>query len=108
MRLSLCNGIVREKETWTAKCNIETSCDASTRLTCSLSFLLPQIFREINAINSLKKAASSPFAVASRFAAMALKSLGELVPHKLSQQVALWTINDVKEWIKQVRIPSVL
>lgn len=33
---------------------------------------------------------------------MALKSLGELVPHKLSQQVALWTINDVKEWIKQI------
>lgn len=33
---------------------------------------------------------------------MALKSLGESVPHKLSQQVALWTINDVKEWIKQI------
>ena len=65
-------------------------------------FFSEQIFREINAINSLKKAASSPFAVASRFAAMALKSLGESVPHKLSQQVALWTINDVKEWIKQV------
>jgi hypothetical protein len=47
--------------------------------------------------------ASSPMAMASNFAAHALKCLGESVPHKLSQQVALWGISDVKEWIAQVR-----
>lgn len=60
------------------------------------------MFKEINAIASLKKVASSPMAMASNFAAHALKCLGEKVPHKLSQQVALWSISDVKEWITQV------
>ena len=61
-----------------------------------------KLFKEIHAIASLKKVASSPIAIASKFAAHALKILGESVPHKLSQQVALWSIDDVKEWITQV------
>ncbi|RWS16071.1 Sterile alpha and TIR motif-containing protein 1-like protein, partial [Dinothrombium tinctorium] len=60
------------------------------------------IFHEIGAIGALKKVASSPNAVASKFAAQALKLIGEVVPHKLSQQVPLWTVDDVKEWVKQI------
>ncbi|KOB74008.1 Sterile alpha and TIR motif-containing protein 1 [Operophtera brumata] len=57
-----------------------------------------EIFREIGAIESLKKVASCPNAVASRYAAQALRHIGEEVPHKLSQQVPLWSIEDVREW----------
>nr|XP_046916139.1 NAD(+) hydrolase sarm1-like isoform X2 [Dermatophagoides farinae] len=61
-----------------------------------------EIFREINAVNALKKVASCPNAIASKYAAQALRLIGEEVPHKLSQQVPLWTIEDVKEWVKQI------
>ncbi|KAI2804336.1 Sterile alpha and TIR motif-containing protein 1 [Blomia tropicalis] len=60
------------------------------------------IFKEINAIEPLKKVASCPNAIASKYAAQALRLIGEEVPHKLSQQVPLWTIEDVKEWVKQI------
>lgn len=46
--------------------------------------------------------ASRPNAIASKYAAQALRLIGEKVPHKLSQQVALWTTEDVKEWVKHV------
>ncbi|XP_075677995.1 NAD(+) hydrolase sarm1-like isoform X2 [Dermatophagoides pteronyssinus] len=61
-----------------------------------------EIFREINAVDALKKVASCPNAIASKYAAQALRLIGEEVPHKLSQQVPLWTIEDVKEWVKQI------
>lgn len=61
-----------------------------------------EIFREIGAVESLKKVASCPNAVASRYAAQALRHIGEEVPHKLSQQVPLWSIEDVREWVKQI------
>ena len=60
------------------------------------------IFREIGAIEPLKKVASCPNAIASKFAAQALRLIGEAVPHKLSQQVPLWSIEDVREWVKQI------
>ncbi|GAB6030041.1 hypothetical protein CHUAL_005725 [Chamberlinius hualienensis] len=60
------------------------------------------IFHEIGAIEPLKKVASSPNAIASKFAAQALRLIGEEVPHKLSQQVPLWTVEDVVEWLKQI------
>lgn len=60
------------------------------------------IFREIGAIEPLKKVASCPNAVASKFAAQALRLIGEEVPHKLSQQVPLWSTEDVREWVKQI------
>jgi hypothetical protein len=60
------------------------------------------IFREIGAIEPLKKVASCPNAIASKFAAQALRLIGETVPHKLSQQVPLWSIEDVREWVKQI------
>ncbi|XP_013789221.1 sterile alpha and TIR motif-containing protein 1-like isoform X1 [Limulus polyphemus] len=60
------------------------------------------IFREIGAIEALKKVASSPNAIASKYAAQALQLIGEEVPHKLSQQVPLWTVEDVREWVKQI------
>lgn len=59
-------------------------------------------FREIQAIEPLKRVASSPNAIASKFAAQALRLIGEEIPHKLTQQVPLWTIEDVKEWVKQI------
>jgi len=46
--------------------------------------------------------ASCPNAVASRYAAQALRLIGEEVPHKLSQQVPLWSTEDVREWVKQI------
>lgn len=60
------------------------------------------IFREIGAVEPLKVVASCPNAVASKFAAQALRLIGEEVPHKLSQQVPLWTVEDVREWVKQI------
>ncbi|XP_050680745.1 NAD(+) hydrolase sarm1-like isoform X1 [Leptidea sinapis] len=61
-----------------------------------------EIFREINAIEPLMIVAGSPNAVASKYAAQALRLIGEEVPHKLSQQVPLWSIEDVREWVKQI------
>uniref|UniRef100_T1J6E6 ADP-ribosyl cyclase/cyclic ADP-ribose hydrolase n=1 Tax=Strigamia maritima TaxID=126957 RepID=T1J6E6_STRMM len=61
-----------------------------------------EIFREIGAIEPLKKVASSPNAIASKYAAQALRLIGEEVPHKLSQQVPLWTVEDVIEWVAQI------
>ncbi|CAL4122768.1 unnamed protein product [Meganyctiphanes norvegica] len=60
------------------------------------------LFHEIEAIEPLKEVASSPNAIASKYAAQALRLIGEEVPHKLSQQVPVWTPEDVKEWVKQI------
>lgn len=54
-------------------------------------------------MRALRIVASSPNAIASRFAGQALLLIGEELPHKLSQQVPLWTEVDVWEWVKQVR-----
>ena len=61
-----------------------------------------EIFRAIGAIEPLKKVASCPNAIASKYAAQALRLIGEEVPHKLSQQVPLWSTKDVMEWVKQI------
>lgn len=61
-----------------------------------------EIFRDIGAIEPLKKVASCPNAVASKYAAQALRLIGEDIPHKLSQQVPLWSTEDVREWVKQI------
>ncbi|XP_041379033.1 NAD(+) hydrolase sarm1-like [Gigantopelta aegis] len=61
-----------------------------------------EIFYEINAVEPLKKLASSPNDVASKLAAEALKTIGEKIPHTLSQQVPLWTVPDVVYWVSQV------
>ncbi|XP_014215177.1 sterile alpha and TIR motif-containing protein 1 [Copidosoma floridanum] len=61
-----------------------------------------EIFRMIGAIEPLKKVASCPNAIASKFAAQALGLIGEKIPHKLSQQVPLWSTEDVREWVKQI------
>lgn len=60
------------------------------------------IFAEIGAVEQLKRVASCPNAVASKYAAQALRLIGEEVPHKLSQQVPLWSPEDVEEWVKQI------
>lgn len=60
------------------------------------------IFRVIGAVEPLKKVASCPNAIASRFAAQALRLIGEEVPHKLSQKVPLWSPEDVREWVRQI------
>ncbi|CAM1301648.1 SARM1 (predicted) [Pycnogonum litorale] len=65
-----------------------------------------KIFQEIGAVDALKKVASSPNAIASKYAAQALRLLDEEVPHKLSQQVPLWTVVDVMEWVKQIGFGS--
>ncbi|XP_054166816.1 NAD(+) hydrolase sarm1-like [Oppia nitens] len=60
------------------------------------------VFREIGCIEALKTVAGCPNAIASKYAAQALSLIGEEIPHKLSQQVPLWTSEDVKEWVKQI------
>ncbi|XP_037092455.1 NAD(+) hydrolase sarm1-like isoform X3 [Pollicipes pollicipes] len=66
----------------------------------------PEVFEEIGAIKPLKQVASSPNAVASKYAAQALHLIGQEVPHKLSQQVPLWSVRDVCEWVKQIDFSS--
>ena len=63
---------------------------------------MPQIFQEIGAVEPLKRLASSPNKLASKFAAQALRIIGEEVPYKLTPQVPLWTVTDVKHWLQQV------
>lgn len=60
------------------------------------------LLQEIDAIESLKQVASTPEDVAPKFASMALKIIGEEVPYKLSQQVPLWSIEDVQYWVTKV------
>ena len=57
---------------------------------------------EIEAVDTLRWLASTPHSMASRLAGQALRILGEEVPHKLSQQVPLWTSEDVVQWVTQV------
>ena len=45
--------------------------------------------------------ASSPDSVASRLASETLKLIGEEVPHKLFQQVPLWSVEDVAHWVSE-------
>ncbi|KYM83763.1 Sterile alpha and TIR motif-containing protein 1 [Atta colombica] len=47
------------------------------------------IFRTIGAIEPLKKVASYPNAIASKYAAQALRLIGEEIPHKFSQQASI-------------------
>lgn len=61
-----------------------------------------QVLYEVGAVEPLKWLASTPNSTASRLAAQALRILGEQVPHKLSQQVPLWTTEDVAHWVSQV------
>ncbi|KAL8580973.1 hypothetical protein ACOMHN_017539 [Nucella lapillus] len=61
-----------------------------------------EILYEIEAVDTLKWLASTPNSTASRLAGQALRILGEEVPHKLSQQVPLWTTEDVIQWVSQV------
>ena len=61
-----------------------------------------QLFDEIGAIDALKRVASSPNALASKYAAQALACVGEEIPYKLSQQVPLWSEEDVQYWLRRV------
>jgi len=65
-------------------------------------YLILQVFYEIDVVEPLRKVASSPNAVASKLAREALQVIGEEVPHKLSQQVPLWTPEDVTHWVSEV------
>ena len=65
-----------------------------------------ELFEEIGALDSLKKVASSPNGLASKYAAQTLRLIGVEVPHKLSQQVPTWSVEDVREWVKQIGFPQ--
>jgi hypothetical protein len=66
----------------------------------------PEVLQEIGCVESLRKVASGPNGIASKYAAQTLRLIGEEVPHKLSQQVPTWSVMDVKEWIKQIGFPQ--
>ena len=68
---------------------------------CALCLRI-QVFREIGAIEPLKRLASGIVQQAARFAGEALRLIGEEVPLKLSPQVPLWTSEDVIRWLHQV------
>ena len=60
------------------------------------------VFEEIvGAVDILKTVARNPNGVASQYAAQALRTVGEDIPYKLSYQVATWSPEDVREWVKQ-------
>lgn len=61
-----------------------------------------EVFYEIEAIEPLRKLAGSPNATVSKLAGEALKIIGEELPHKLTQQVPLWSVADVSAWVAQV------
>ncbi len=65
-----------------------------------------KLFSEIGALASLKKVASCPNGIASKYAAQTLRLIGEEVPHKLSQQVPTWSVEDVREWVNQIGFPQ--
>ena len=46
-----------------------------------------KLLQEIGCVESLRKVASGPNGIASKYAAQTLRLIGEDVPHKLSQQV---------------------
>ncbi|XP_052096651.1 NAD(+) hydrolase sarm1-like [Mytilus californianus] len=60
-----------------------------------------KIFYEIGAISPLKRLASSQNATTSKLACEALRIIGENLPHKLTAQVPVWTVEDVKFWVSQ-------
>jgi hypothetical protein len=62
--------------------------------------LVPMTQR-VNVVEPLRQIAASPSGFSSNFAAQALKLMGEEVPYRLSQQVPLWSIQDVKQWVIQ-------
>lgn len=64
------------------------------------------LLRQIGCVDSLRKVASGPNGIASKYAGQTLRLIGEEVPHKLSQQVPTWSVQDVKEWIKQIGFPQ--
>ena len=57
---------------------------------------------DIGCVDPLKKLASGPNGIAAKYAAQTLRIIGQEVPHKLSQQVPTWSVQDVKEWVKQI------
>ncbi|XP_056022492.1 NAD(+) hydrolase sarm1-like isoform X2 [Ostrea edulis] len=59
------------------------------------------VFYEIGAIDPLKRLASSPNPTTSKLASEALKTIGEELPHKLSQQVPIWNVEDVVFWVNR-------
>ncbi|XP_046581452.1 LOW QUALITY PROTEIN: NAD(+) hydrolase SARM1-like [Haliotis rubra] len=61
---------------------------------------------EIGCVEPLKRLASTPNSTASQLAAEALKIIGEEIPRKLSQQVPLWSVEDVVYWVNQVGFES--
>ncbi|XP_071178832.1 NAD(+) hydrolase sarm1-like [Mytilus edulis] len=60
-----------------------------------------EVFHEVGAIRPLKRLASSPNATTSKLACEALRIIGENLPHKLTAQVPVWTVEDVKFWVSQ-------
>lgn len=66
-----------------------------------------EVFQEIEAVEPLKAVASqSSSATASKLAAQALHIIGEEVPHKLSQRVPLWSVEDVVFWVSAIGFGS--
>ncbi|XP_025192617.1 sterile alpha and TIR motif-containing protein 1-like [Melanaphis sacchari] len=59
------------------------------------------IFKAINVIEPLKKVVSDGNIIASKLAAKTLRLIDEGVPHQLSEEVPLWSVDDVHEWAKR-------
>ncbi|XP_041349347.1 NAD(+) hydrolase SARM1-like [Gigantopelta aegis] len=57
---------------------------------------------KVGCVEPLKRMAGAPNTIASKLAGIALHIIGEEIPHKLSTQVPLWTVEDVTYWVSQV------
>lgn len=64
-----------------------------------MPFLLSQVFYDICVIPALQRLASSNNDVAAKQAILALRTIGEEIPAKLSFNISCWTIKEVQMWV---------
>ncbi|KAJ8044288.1 Sterile alpha and TIR motif-containing protein 1 [Holothuria leucospilota] len=65
-----------------------------------------KVFNDIGVISHLQRVASSNNDVAAKQASLALRTIGEDVPAKLSFNISCWTVKEVQMWLKNIGFSS--
>lgn len=65
-----------------------------------------KVFNDIGVISHLQRVASSNNDVAAKQASLALRTIGEDVPTKLSFNISCWTVKEVQMWLKNIGFSS--
>lgn len=71
-----------------------------------MPFFLSQVFYDICVIPALQRLASSNNDVAAKQAILALRTIGEEIPAKLSFNISCWTIKEVQMWVGNIKRTS--